>query len=271
MSSLAKRLRKQAKKRVENISQSAKEVGRNVSRVAAPIVKYGSPVLVAAANAFLGPAAGAAVTVGTGALNRYVGATAARDKGLTGRAARAKGRSAAEFALKTGAAVTAATAALNIVAGGGIGQSGISSVSKLLGIGGGSPTAALSQADALDQQAIAMKQVNPGLAQSLHAQATNIRQGSGGGVGLSEVATIAGKFFGYGALPTDGQTPPINPNGNRGLPTNDNGLGDGGFNSFSGAKDPISTKDKPPADDEGSGAALLLVVLAIAASKKGRR
>ncbi len=91
-----------------------KKIGRKAQKITAKASKIITPVVALAATVAFGPVAGAAVAgVGAG-IGRVTGATAARDKGLRGRDARAEGRKLAKKNLKWGLMATGVGAVANV-------------------------------------------------------------------------------------------------------------------------------------------------------------
>lgn len=91
-----------AKKKKRGLKGFAKKVGRLHAKVFAKTAKFVTPVLSAAATVFGGPGAGLAITAAGAGIAQYAGATAARAKGIKGRAARAQGHKLRAKVLKTG-------------------------------------------------------------------------------------------------------------------------------------------------------------------------
>jgi hypothetical protein len=145
--SIRKKVKKVAGRVTKPVKKTVKKVGRKAQKVTAKIVKPVTGVLAAAATVIFGPVAGAAIAAMGAGIARVTGATAARDKGLKGTAARTKGRKLAKKTLKIGmlatgvgglvsAGVSAVTGG-NVLEGVGLGQVG----SKLLGSKPAAPAA----------------------------------------------------------------------------------------------------------------------------------
>jgi hypothetical protein len=136
--------------RGREVKHQAKTVTRNIARSTAKETVYAVGGITAVVSYFFTPVAGAAVGAGLSGASYYVGSTAARAKGIHGRAARHAGRverkkaaTAAIIGMSIGAAgagVAAAAGAGATVAGGaGSGAAGIvgaGNVSTVSSIGG---------------------------------------------------------------------------------------------------------------------------------------
>jgi hypothetical protein len=103
-----------------SLRKKAKKVARRSAKIKRRVFKVAAPALQLAGAAFLGPAGAAAASALSAAAGRYIGATAARAKGERGREARAEGRKLMKYAAKTGAVITAGSALISAVGGGGL-------------------------------------------------------------------------------------------------------------------------------------------------------
>lgn len=112
-----------------SLRKAVKRHGRKAQKITAKIVKPVTAALATVASAIV-PGSGVVFTAAGAGIARVTGATAARDKGLSGREARAKGRKLAKQTMKLGLIGTVAGTGLGLGAAALAGTSALGGVVK---------------------------------------------------------------------------------------------------------------------------------------------
>jgi hypothetical protein len=139
-------------KNILHVKKESKVVTRNIARAGAKPLVYATGAVTAVASYFFTPIAGAIVGGALSSANYYVGSTAARAKGIHGRAARHAGRVERKKSINAaligmsiggaGAAVGTAVAGASSGAGAGLSAVGLGSSAGTISAVGGATIAA---------------------------------------------------------------------------------------------------------------------------------
>lgn len=163
-----------AKSKARKLLKRAKETARTVGQKGARALTVLAPIAGSLVGGPLGAIGGTAVGAAASQVHQR-------------HDSKGKKRARLKRALIAGAASTAASGAVNLLGGGGLAQSPLQVLGQKLGLGGGAKipnAAAASQADSLEQQALAMQAAgNPAGAAALRAQAAQMRTAAIGGTG----------------------------------------------------------------------------------------